>query len=310
MRGLIFSLNNTLSRWQSTIDVGATSGLFLRVLAATALINLIWLLPIADQVWGVDYFIILHSPFHGVKQAFLLLRIPEMRAYYGWFLYPCMFLLLMQAFGVSNFLSRLLNWIIYANLHHANYEMHNGGLDLLYNLLFLSIFLFEVKESVPTRWASAKRLIHHLAFYSIWMQIGLLYFSSGIHKLLGEHWLKGDAIFITLHLDEFTLPWIKTNLVYNNWFLVLSTWLSLAYQLLFVFLIWVKKTRTVFLAFGLLFHLAIAFIVGVTDFGLIMIASYTIFLSPKKAAKLLQALTISRWRRNRAQAKIMVGTGD
>jgi len=59
--------------------------------------------------------------------------------------------------------------------------------------------------------------------------------------------------------------------------------LALAYQLAFPFLIWIKKIKKLLLAFGVLFHLVIGLGMGIWDFALIMMASYTAFIEMKKS---------------------------
>ncbi len=79
--------------------------------------------------------------------------------------------------------------------------------------------------------------------------------------------------------------------------LLVGTYAVFAYQLLFAVVIWIKPVRKPFLLFGLLFHLSIVFIVGLADFGLFMIASYSIFLAPADARKLMERLSVVRLKR-------------
>ena len=161
-------------------------------------------------------------------------------------------------------------------------------------MLFFHIVLFKVREEDSTQWASARRLLHHLGFYAIWIQIAILYFVSGVWKLRGDLWLSGEAMLMSLSFPQFSLPWIRESLTENTWYVALGTWLVLAYQLLFAFLIWIRPVRKSLLAFGLLFHLSIVFIIGLADFGLFMIASYSIFLSSSDARKVLDRLFVLR----------------
>jgi hypothetical protein len=56
----------------------------------------------------------------------------------------------------------------------------------------------------------------------------------------------------------------------------------LGYQLLFPVLVWIKKIKKMFLLLGILMHLYIAFVMGLVEFGSVMIISYIIFWPIKK----------------------------
>jgi len=303
-------INKVLNQWQLELHMAETSALFLRVLNLAGFLLFVWMLPIADQVWGMDYFVIMDSSFEGVKGLAMLLKNDAFRAHYQWFLYPCLLLMAAAVFGFSNMVLRFITWFLFVNLHYANYEVSNGGWHLLHHLFFLSIFLIPVSNQESNQMAALKRLLHHLGFYFIWIQISILYLVAGTHKLLGNAWPDGEALLITLALDEFTLPWIQENLKQNTWFLKLGTWISLGYQISFPLLIWVKRVRPWLLSIGLIFHLSIAFIVGVTDFGLILVCVYAIFIPENLAHQINQTLSLKFFRRKIAGIKIMSGIGD
>lgn len=305
------SIKRIIEGWQLTEVSPNTSALFLRVLYGITFLNFLYLLPIADSVWGTDHFIILCDQWSGsFGHLAMLLNHDFYRQHYQWFLLPEMALLLLGILGWSNLFSRLLTWLLFVNLHFANPEVSNGGYHVLHQCLFFAIFFFKTDPSLNDRFVHLKRLLKNLAFYSIWVQISLVYAVAGTHKLLGNHWLAGDALFITLSIPEYSLPWIVSTIHENTWWLKIATWVTLLYQLLFPIIIWSKIARPYLLAIGFLFHLGIAMIIGVSDFGFILIAVYAVFLPDKPAQKITQWLGAIRFFRKTAGTSNMSGTGD
>lgn len=287
-------LNDILAQWQSELNVASVSELFIRVIYLTLIWSTIKLLFAGDLVWGSDWVHILYNPYEGIDKMAMLLNLESVREHYLWFAVPFLGLLIAGLFGWHNVITRAVVWYLFVVLHFGNVEISSGGHHLYQQMLFFHIVLFKVEEDDESKWASARRLLHHLGHYSIWVQIALLYFISGIWKLRGDLWLGGEAMLMSLSFPQFSLPWIMDSLKENTWYLALGTWMVLAYQLLFAFLIWIRPVRKPLLAFGLIFHLSIVFIVGLADFGLFMIASYSIFLSASDARRVMDRLFVMR----------------
>lgn len=242
----------------------------------------------------------LYNPFTGLGLLANLLQYEAVRWLYGLFLYPMIALLILGVFGYTHSILRLLIWWLFVNLHYGNHEMGNAGWHVLHHALFFSIFFFQVSETDRSTWAQAKRLLHNLAHYGVWLLICTLYLVAGLHKLRGEMWLDGSALFVTLMNPEYSHPWVFKNLTTNNGFLMLCTWASLTYQLVFSIGIWIRAVRPWLLSFGMAFHLSIVFLLGITDFGLFLIAAYSIFI-PEGTARSIndligRFLSLRRWR--------------
>lgn len=280
-------IKETINAWQNTLSVGSSSELFIKIVYLVLVWSTLKLLFIGDMVWGDDYFILLSDPFTGPDRMAMLLNIPEVRSYYLWFALPFLGLIVAGIFGFHNVITRLTVWFLFVNLHFGNGAVSTGGHHLIQQLLFFHIFLFQLNDHKKSYMASLGRFFHHLAHYSIWLQIAILYLVSGVWKLKGDLWLDGSAMFLTLSFKEFGFPWIANSLKNNTIFLQLLTWVVLAYQVLFIVLIWFKPIRKWALLFGAAFHISIIFLIGITDFGLFMIASYSIFINNALAEKIL-----------------------
>lgn len=285
-------LKELLIRWQSSLPVAAASELFIRSLYLILLWSTLKLSSIGNLIWGADYLNALYDPYTNFDRFAMLLNNEALKPFWWVIAVPMIILLLFGLLGWHNALSRLVVAYLFVVLHFGNSEISTGGHHLLQQLLYFHVLLFRVPEAADSQWASAKRFLHHLAFYGIWIQICILYLVAGYWKLKGDLWLPGEALLATLSFKEFGFPWIAENLTQNHWTLVVLNHISLWYQVFFCVLIWIKPIRKWLLSMGLLFHLSIAFLVGITDFGLFMVASYAIFIVPSTAEKWLKRIRV------------------
>lgn len=271
--------------WQKGVPNGSVSELSIRIIYLVLLWSLVKSLNIAAIVWGPDSLSLLYNPYTNFDRFAMLLNVPEVREYYWAFLYPAIGLLLAGVFGFHHFISRLILWYLFVVLQFGNVETSTGGHHLMQQILFFQIFLFKANEL--KRWQAFRNLVHNLSFYSLWAQLALLYLASGVFKLIGTYWLDGYAFLLSLSFKEFSMPMIADAVTQNNWFFASLNYIVLAYQLLFPGLIWIRRIRKPFLIVGLLFHLSIAFVVGLMDFGLFMVAAYSVFIEEDTAKNLL-----------------------
>ena len=113
------------------------------------------------------------------------------------------------------------------------------------------------------------------------VQLALIYFFSGFHKLASNDWYNGSA----LHYVFFQTTWSRVDLSWATNFPFatgLMTYATLFYELvLFPALVWNRHTRVPILAFGILLHLSIAVTMKVFVFGEIMVLFYLCFLTPE-----------------------------
>lgn len=117
------------------------------------------------------------------------------------------------------------------------------------------------------------------------LQVIFIYLVSGYDKVLSEVWRSGVAIDYITHLTSLYNPlfegWFEVRLVQQ-----ILSWLTILFELAFVVLIWVQRTRLMMLAIGVIFHLFIWFVLSLPDFALIMMISYIIFLKDSDLLRL------------------------
>jgi predicted DCC family thiol-disulfide oxidoreductase YuxK len=119
----------------------------------------------------------------------------------------------------------------------------------------------------------------NLALRLIQLHLVLIYCMAGLAKLQGEAWWTGMAIWGTLASGEFSLldfTWLAAWPTVMN----LLTHATLALELGYGVLIWVKVLRPIVVAAVLAMHLGIALTApGLAEFGLAMIAANLAFVS-------------------------------
>ena len=125
------------------------------------------------------------------------------------------------------------------------------------------------KEWAPWAW----RLIQ--------IQLSVVYVWTVWHKLKGDLWFDGTAVYYATRLENlknFTLPYFLDAL----WFLKISTWGTLALELALGTLIWFKEFRRPLILGGILFHLGIEYMMSIPFFEIIMMALLLNFYTPEE----------------------------
>ncbi len=131
-----------------------------------------------------------------------------------------------------------------------------------------------VEPAVPLPTISA-----NLALRLIQLHLVLIYGMAGLAKLQGPSWWNGNAIWKTMTTGEFV---VLDFTALAAWPLVVNslTHLSLAMELLYPVVIWIRILRPLFLAGMMALHLGIAVMSpGLTEFALVMMAGNLAFVS-------------------------------
>jgi hypothetical protein len=110
------------------------------------------------------------------------------------------------------------------------------------------------------------------------LHLVLVYGSAGLAKLMGPEWWDGTAmemIVLTPEFRRFDLRWLAG---YPS-LLAAATHAGLLLEISYPLLIWVRKLRPLLLAAVVLMHFGIDLTLGLTEFGLAMIAADLTFAS-------------------------------
>jgi hypothetical protein len=113
----------------------------------------------------------------------------------------------------------------------------------------------------------------------IQIQISVVYLWTVWHKLKGDQWIEGTAVYYATRLSNMTnfpVPFLLDNL-----FLIkLMTWGTLILEFSLGTLVWFKEFRKPLVISGIFFHLGIEYMMSIPFFELIMIALLINFFSP------------------------------
>lgn len=115
----------------------------------------------------------------------------------------------------------------------------------------------------------------------IQIQVSVIYLWTVWHKLKGETWLDGTAVYYATRLEDltnFTIPFLLNSL----FFLKLMTWGTLLVEFSLGFFIWFKKWRRPIIITGIVFHLGIQYFMSIPFFELFMIALLVNFYTPEE----------------------------
>lgn len=163
--------------------------------------------------------------------------------------------------------------------------------------LFIETYSFSDKyEKLQQKFYAKKSntsgLISTYFTYAVMIQISIIYFFAGLHKLQGETWREGTALYYILNSEDFSPT--KFNSFFTSSILIvkLSTWFTIIFQILFPVFIFFTKTRFVTVLIGVVLHMGIFFLMKIDNFSLIMISCYAIFFTDHQYNLLTHILKI------------------
>ena len=246
------------------------------------LANSLYLWPLAESLYGPDsYFLPLGSMQNFILKALNLLEGPHLAEYWKLFVWAQILSILATLFLPYKKTGTLLVYFFTMNLYHKTIGMQNAGFNLLVMVLFMLLFMDENSEKTKSDiLRSLQNTVSNFAVWAARFQIITLYAVATYYKLCGDTWLQGTAYYYVLYNDSFTLPWVQSLLIDNPFIIHLVSWFALGFQFFFPLLIWVKKTKGLMLLCGVFFHVCIIFLMGITEFGIIMLLMYLLFYVP------------------------------
>ena len=125
---------------------------------------------------------------------------------------------------------------------------------------------------------AAPSISANLTLRSLQLHLAFIYGASGLSKLMGTEWWNGTAlqmVMLTPEFRRFDLVWLAA---YPQ-LLSLATHAGLLTEICYPALIWVRKLRPLVIFSAVLLHFGIDLMLGLTEFGLTMIAANLSFVS-------------------------------
>jgi hypothetical protein len=115
----------------------------------------------------------------------------------------------------------------------------------------------------------------------IQIQLSVVYLWTFWHKLKGDSWIDGTAVYYATRLEtmtNFTIPYLMDSMT----FLKYLTWGTLIAEFSLGALIWFDEFRKPLIFIGIVFHLGIEYIMSIPFFELIMISLLLNFFTPEE----------------------------
>jgi hypothetical protein len=145
---------------------------------------------------------------------------------------------------------------------------------------FLAVRRSRSADRTPTaaREKPAASVSANLTVRLIQLHLCLIYGSAGLSKLMAMEWWNGTAMEMIILTPEFRridLVWLAAYPLLLN----LATHCGLLLEIAYPVLIWNAKLRPLIITSAVVLHLGIDLILGLTEFGLTMIAANLAFVS-------------------------------
>ncbi len=280
-------LDNWIEKFGSSVWKASGMKLFRILVYSWFIFNLVYLFPARDLVWGRDSMILPLSNSPGlVNNLFFLLN--YLRDFDTIIISIHAIALLISISGRWGWIPRLAVYISAGMLYFPAYLALNGGYILMWLFSFYLIFAnTKAKDSTGI-------VLSNFAYLACVTQFLMVYTIAAYWKWTGDSWIDGSALFYVLHMDAYSSSWLQEYLLPHEGFLKFMTWFGLAYQSLFVVMIWIRRTKVIWLFLGLAFHLFIIFGVGLVDFGTAMIIGYVLFLDEDWVDSALRKISRSK----------------
>jgi hypothetical protein len=171
------------------------------------------------------------------------------------------------------------------NVYKIAIPIDNGSdpLALMLSLGLTLVAFFQPKHG-PVSLSNS--ILASLAVRLCQLHIVFIYFVSGWDKLMSPAWRSGDAVAAISFLDTVINPALYDTLEYGAIEATILAWMGILFELAFGALVWSRTTRPWILAAGVVFHLIIAWALSLPDLSLLLILSYTIFLTDEDYTRL------------------------
>jgi hypothetical protein len=175
--------------------------------------------------------------------------------------------LLSMALGFFPRLSAAVAFILHVSFLHRNMA-GAYGMDSISTFFLLNLALADSRQ---------KSDMASVALRFSQLQVCIIYFYSGLEKLKGAFWWKGEAVWTVMansQLASSDFSWLAG----FPMIVAIATWSTLLWEVYFPVLVWIPRLRYPVLLFGVALHLGIGLSMNIPFFGFLMISSYLLFL--------------------------------
>jgi hypothetical protein len=189
-----------------------------------------------------------------------------------------------------------------------NWLPYSAAQEVLHHLIVPLIFVDSGAVWSVDAWRRAQSAPDVQPFESIWplrllqYQVAILYLSAALWKMGNPDWRGGLALHYVLNDATYQrMPGVVPSGLFGV--TVALTYLTLAWELAFPFLIWFRRTRPLMLLIGVCLHLGMWASMEVGAFTPTMLVAYVAFLDPwRTEQRIRRCLTWTRGARHPVHA--------
>lgn len=183
-------------------------------------------------------------------------------------------------------ISYLFSIVFIATMKTYEYHMHYVYMGIGFLMIFLdSGKIYSVDRIIEKLKYSNSRYTYTplkdvsvLNYYiPVLLGIGFVYFDSVFHKFASQIWLKGLGMWLPSSLPQ-TTHFDATSILNLKWLSIFLGYLTLAFELIFLFTFYRKKWRVPLLIIGIGLHVGIFLVYPIPWFGLGMICLYLLMI--------------------------------
>jgi hypothetical protein len=184
--------------------------------------------------------------------------------------------------GLCSRASAAVAWALSQSFLALNPYAHNAGdtvrtMILLYLMLSPCGAVWSLDRRLQRHRPSGPILVYPWPLRLLLVQMAVIYFYNGVHKLIGPQWQAGSSLYYVLNdltltrwsYAELPLPFVLTQLL---------TWGVLAWELAFPLLVLLPSTRPATLVMGVLLHVGIGLSMELGAFAPYMLCLYLPFV--------------------------------
>ncbi|MES2837185.1 MAG: DCC1-like thiol-disulfide oxidoreductase family protein [Bacteroidota bacterium] len=196
-----------------------------------------------------------------------------------------------KTFSIINF---VISLFLIGTLRSYEYHMFYAYMGVNFMSIFIPIsksysidnLIEKLNHSTLKKEHKPNELVPEFYYYIIiFMGIGVVYFDSIFFKLISPLWLAGLGTWYPASMP-FAVN-IDSSIILNNEFLIkYFGYLTIVFEIVFIFLFWNKKFKLPFFIIGLGLHIGIYILFPIPLFALGVIAIYLLLLPPNFIEKI------------------------
>ena len=190
--------------------------------------------------------------------------------------------------------SLIISLICLVSLHHRNIWLLSSA-DFLLRLITLYLVFSPAGYALSLdKYFNRNSKKYQSGLHAPWVQrliqiqLSVVYVWTAWHKVKGDAWFDGSAVYYATRLQDFynfSIPYFMD----SKWFLMFMTWSTLALEFGLGTLVWIKELRKPVIISGIIFHLGIEYTMSIPYFEIIMVALLILFFTPEELRKFVQS---------------------